>query len=145
LQQILQSLLQTMFSSAPRKMAGVNHNQMWLGRRSLYIDGKLASSLRLHIGSRNHPGVPSLEVFPHVLLPFLDAGRVVIDCTCLVADERLSRQYPALPYITLRPCLLAAEYFGGDDLLVAVRLKHQAFYRRAFNYRLLVSRNDIHN
>lgn len=103
----------------------------------VYIDGKLASSLRLHIGSKDHPDVPSLEVFPDVLQPLLGAGKVIIDCTCLVADERLSRQYPVLPYITLRPCILATEYFTGDDLLAAVRSEHQAFYRRAFNYRVL--------
>jgi hypothetical protein len=103
----------------------------------VYIDGKLASSLRLHIASKNYPDVPSLEVFPHVLQPLLDAGRVIVDCTHLVADEGLSRQYPVLPYITIRPCVLAAEYFRGDELLAAVRLEHQAFYRRAFNYRVL--------
>jgi hypothetical protein len=103
----------------------------------VYIDGKLASSLRLHIGSKDYPDVPSLEIFPHVLQPLLDAGRVIVDCTHLVADEGLSRQYPVLPYITLRPCMLAAEYFRGDDLLASVRLEHQAFYRRAFNYRVL--------
>ena len=103
----------------------------------VYIDGKLASSLRLHIGSQDHPDVPSLEVFSDVLQPLLGAGKVIIDCTCLVADETLARRYPALPYITLRPCMLAAEYFHGDDLLAAVRPEHQAFYRRAFDYRVL--------
>jgi hypothetical protein len=103
----------------------------------VYIDGKLASSLRLHIGSKDYPDVPSLGVFPHVLQPLLDAGRVIVDCTCLVADEGLSRQYPVLPYITLRPCMLAAEYFRADNLFAAVRLEHLAFYRRAFNYRVL--------
>jgi hypothetical protein len=103
----------------------------------VYIDGKLASSLRLHIGSQDHPNVPSLEMFSDVLQPLLAAGRVIIDCTCLVADEALARQYPALPYITLRPCMLAAEYFHGDVLLAAVRPEHQAFYRRAFDYRVL--------
>jgi hypothetical protein len=103
----------------------------------VYIDGKLASSLRLHIGSKNYPDVPSLDVFPHILQPLLDARRVIVDCTHLVADEDLSRQYPVLPYITLRPCMMAAEYFRGNDLLAAVRLEHRAFYRRAFNYRVL--------
>jgi hypothetical protein len=104
---------------------------------SVYIDNQLASSLRVHIGSRGHPNVPSLEIFSDVLQPLLRAGRVIIDCTHHVADERLARLYPALPYITFRPCMLAAEYFHGDDLLAAVRTEHQAFYRRAFNYQVL--------
>jgi N-acyl amino acid synthase FeeM len=103
----------------------------------LYLDGKLASSLRLHIGSKEHPDFPSLHVFPDVLQPLLDAGRVLIDSTRFVADEKLSRLHRGLPYATLRPCMLAAEYFHGDDLLAAVRVEHQAFYRRAFTHQVL--------
>lgn len=33
--------------------------------------------------------------------------------------------------------MLAAEYFGADHLLAAVRAEHQAFYRRAFSHQLL--------
>jgi hypothetical protein len=110
---------------------------------SVYIDNQLASSLRVHIGSRDHPNVPSLEIFSDVLQPLLRAGRVIIGCTYLVADERLARLYPALPYITFRPCMLAAEYFHGDDLLAAVRTEHQAFYRRAFNFQMLCGHDNI--
>lgn len=103
----------------------------------LFIDDKLASSLRLHIGSRIYPYVPSLEVFPDALAPLLDAGRIIVATTCFVADERLSRLYRCLPYLTLRPCILAAEYFHADDLVTAGTSEHQAFYRRAFNYQVL--------
>jgi hypothetical protein len=103
----------------------------------LYSDGELASSLRLHIASKDHPGFPSLQVFPDVLQPLLDAGRVIIDSTRFVADEKLSRKYRGLPYATLRPCMLAAEYFHATDFLAAVRVEHQAFYQRAFNHQVL--------
>ena len=103
----------------------------------LYSDGELASSLRLHIASRDHPVFPSLQVFPDVLQPLLDAGRVIIDSTRFVADEKLSRLHRGLPYATLRPCMLAAEYFHADDMLAAVRVEHQAFYQRAFNHQVL--------
>jgi hypothetical protein len=102
-----------------------------------YIDGVLASSLRLHIGSREHRHFPSLAVFSDVLQPRVDAGKVLVDATRFVADEKLSRLHRGLPYATLRPCMLAAEYFHADDLLAAVRAEHQAFYRRAFGHRLL--------
>jgi hypothetical protein len=39
--------------------------------------------------------------------------------------------------------MLAAEYFRGDDLLAAVRLEHQAFYRRALITECFVSRDNI--
>jgi N-acyl-L-homoserine lactone synthetase len=103
----------------------------------LYVEDELASSLRLHIGSSEHPYFPSLEVFADALQPLLDAGAVVVDATRFVADERLSRLHRGLPYITLRLCMLAAEHFGAAHLLAAVRAEHQAFYRRAFNHRLL--------
>jgi N-acyl-L-homoserine lactone synthetase len=103
----------------------------------LYIDGQLASSLRLHVASKQCPHFPSLEVFPDVLQPLLDANKVIVDSTRFVADERLARLHRGLPYATLRICMLAAEYFGVDHLLAAVRAEHQAFYKRAFDHQLL--------
>ena len=103
----------------------------------LYIDDELASSIRLHVASREHPDFPSLEVFADVLQPELDAGKVIIDTSRFVADENLARLHRGLPYATLRLCMLAAQYFSADHLLAAVSAEHQAFYRRAFDYRLI--------
>ncbi len=103
----------------------------------LYIEGKLASSIRIHVASREHPDCPTLHVFPEYLQPELDAGKIIVDPTRFVADEGISRLHPALPYATLRLCHLAAEYFHADLALAAVRVEHQAFYRRAFNYQPL--------
>jgi N-acyl-L-homoserine lactone synthetase len=103
----------------------------------MYIDGELASSLRLHVACKKYPNFPSLEVFPDYLQPELDAGNVLVDSTRFVANERLSRLHRGLPYATLRLCMLAAEYFHADHLLAAVRSEHQAFYRRAFNHRVV--------
>jgi hypothetical protein len=100
----------------------------------LYINDQLASSLRLHIATREFSDFPSLKVFPDVLQPLLDAGNILIDSTRFVADERLSRIHRGLPYLTLRPCMLAAEYFRADHCLAAVRAEHRGFYRRAFNH-----------
>jgi len=103
----------------------------------LYIDDQLASSIRIHVGSREHPDFPSLEVFADVLQPELDAGKVIVDSTRFVADEKLARRYRGLPYATVRLSWLAAEYFAADHLLAAVRAEHQAFYRRVFHHRLI--------
>jgi hypothetical protein len=104
----------------------------------VYIDGELASSIRLHVASREHPDFPSLEVSPDLLQPKLDADKVLVDSTHLVSDEGLSRLYRGLPYATLRLCVLAAEHFRVDYLLAPVRAEHQAFYRRAFNCQLII-------
>lgn len=103
----------------------------------LYIDGELASSIRMHVGSRKHPDFPSLHVFPDILQPELDAGKIIIDTTRFVADEKLSRRFRGLPYATLRLSWLTAGYFNSDYSLAAVRAEHQAFYRRTFRHRLL--------
>ena len=103
----------------------------------LYIDNELASSVRLHVPSRDCPESPSLKVFADVLQPELDAGKVIIDATCFVADENIARLHRGLPYATFRLCMLAARYFSADHVLAAVKAEHQAFYRRAFNYQLI--------
>ena len=101
----------------------------------LYIEDELASSIRIHVGSPEHPYFPSLEVFSDALQPILDAGRIIIDATRFVVDEKLSRRYRALPYATVRLNWLAAGYFDSGYSLAAVRQEHAAFYRRVFQLR----------
>jgi N-acyl-L-homoserine lactone synthetase len=103
----------------------------------LYVENELISSIRIHVGTKERPYFPTLEVFPEYLQPQLDAGKIIIDPTRFVADERLSRTYRALPYATLRLCGMAARYIGADILLAAVREEHQAFYRRVFTHRMV--------
>jgi hypothetical protein len=104
---------------------------------ALYIDDELASSIRIHVASKEHPAGLSVAAFPDILQPELDAGKVIIDPTRFVADERLSRIHRGLPYATLRLSMVAAEHFDADLVLAAVRVEHQAFYRRAFNQQLI--------
>jgi N-acyl-L-homoserine lactone synthetase len=103
----------------------------------LYIDDELASSVRLHVSSKERPDSPSLEVFADVLQPQLDAGKIIVDATCFVIDANIARLHRELPYATFRLCMLAARYFGADHVLAAFGAEHQAFYRKAFNYQLI--------
>ena len=103
----------------------------------LYVAGELASSLRIHVGSTSQPIFPSLEVFPEYLQPELDFGKVLIDKTRFVADERLSRRHRDLPYATLRLCMMAAEHFDAVLLVAVVSAEQQPFYQRAFNFRMV--------
>jgi hypothetical protein len=102
-----------------------------------FIDGELASSIRVHVASKDHPDFTSFEVFPDYLGPELAAGKIVIDTTRFVTDEGFSRLYRALPYVTIRVAGMACEYFGADQLLAAVRKEHQAFYRRVFHHHVV--------
>jgi hypothetical protein len=103
----------------------------------LYIDGDLASSIRLHVASEDNCDFPSRHVFADVLQPELDAGKVIIDPTRFVIHRDHSRVNPGLTYATCRLAWMAAGYFGAEHLLAAVRAEHQAFYRRTFSHRLL--------
>ena len=103
----------------------------------LYVDGELASSIRVHVASKKHPDFTSLEVFSDFLRPELDAGKVIVDTTRFVTDENFSRLYRALPYATMRVAGMACEYFSADQLLAAVRTEHQAFYRRVFHHQVI--------
>ena len=100
----------------------------------LYIDDELASSIRLHIGSKEHSDFPSFEAFADILQPKLELGNVIIDSTRFVANQYLSQLNRDLPYVTLRICMMAAEHFSADYVITAATAQHQEFYRRAFNY-----------
>jgi hypothetical protein len=103
----------------------------------VYLDGQLASSIRLHVASPACGELPALNVFADILGPQLAAGRTIIDPTRFVADRELSRRYPELCYVTTRLAWLASEYFETDLLLATVRLEHQAFYRRTFGHQAI--------
>src|SRR5262245_31436520 len=47
----------------------------------LYLDGELASSIRLHVGTEETPVFPSLSVFSDLLEPELRAGKIIVDPT----------------------------------------------------------------
>lgn len=96
----------------------------------LYLDGVLASSIRVHAASAEHPIAPAVAIFGDILGPRLEAGEVIVDPTRFVVDQDLSRQYPALAYATVRLGMLAAEHADADYALATVRTEHRAFYRR---------------
>jgi hypothetical protein len=96
----------------------------------IYIDGTLASALRVHVASAEHCSSPAVDNFPDVLVDELDRGKIIIDPNRFVVDFASSRLYPELPFITLRLPFIAAGHFGADLVTATVRREHQAFYRR---------------
>jgi hypothetical protein len=97
-----------------------------------FIDGELASALRLHILFDAEEKSPAMESFAEFLLPRLKAGKLIVDPNRFVANHKFARIYPELPYVTLRPTYLACVHFGIDLVTMTVRGEHQAFYRRGF-------------
>ena len=70
--------------------------------------------------------------------PLLDAGQTFIDPVRFAADPDIMREYPALPYLTLRVATMATDYFHTDYCLSVIKPNHRAFYKRIFNSHPLV-------
>lgn len=99
-----------------------------------YLDGRLASSFRLHVASADFPEMPANQVFKDFLETYIDAGKTIVDPTRFVVDHEMAAQVPELPYLTVRIGHMAAEHFAADIVLATVRAEHQAFYRRVFGH-----------
>ena len=98
----------------------------------VYVDGELCSSLRLNVVTSECRISGSVDLFGDVLHPRLDQGEVFIDPLRFAADPEKARQFPELPYLTVRLAYMACQYFNADTGLALVRAEHQAFYRRVF-------------
>lgn len=62
----------------------------------------------------------------------LDRGLSLIDPARFAADPAIAGVYSWLPYMTLRPAIATAAFFGADRVLQHVQTPHAAFYRRVF-------------
>jgi hypothetical protein len=118
------------------KSSGMFHDAMdetdnaWL--IGVFIDGELASALRLHISASLSAALPTLTPFSDVLEPLLRAGNLIIDVTRFVAKLEFSQAYSEIPYLTLRPAFIAEDFLRADFIIAACRAEHQAFYQRMF-------------
>jgi hypothetical protein len=100
----------------------------------IFIDGEMASTLRLHIGNVASDRLPSLGVFGDVIRPKLEQGFGLVDPTRFAVKFEFSRRFPELAYVTTRLSWLAMEYAKANYLLAAIRSEHQGFYRRIFGH-----------
>jgi hypothetical protein len=98
----------------------------------IYIEGELASSIRISVLTSEWRGSPSSEMFSDLLHPELDRGKLIIDPTRFVADPEGAKRFPELPYVTVRLGYVACAYFNADIGLANVRPEHRAFYRKVF-------------
>ncbi len=96
----------------------------------VFIDGELASALRLHTLLEPGQRSPVLSVFGDVLVPQLEAGKLMLDPNRFVTDYKVARWYPELPYVTLRIAYMAALFFSADLVTIMARPEHRAFYKR---------------
>ncbi|MCY0148384.1 acetyltransferase [Hoeflea sp. G2-23] len=104
----------------------------------IFFDEQLVSTIRVHHVTAAHPDSVAVSHFPDVMNPLLEAGQTFIDPVRFAADPEIVREYPALPYLTLRVATMATDYFKTDFCLSVIKPNHRAFYKRIFNSRPLV-------
>jgi hypothetical protein len=97
---------------------------------AIFIEGALASSIRLHVASRPEHFLPVTQGFPDIIVPRLAAGELIIDASRMTSRLEFARAYPFLPYIAIRSAFVAEEHFGADYVTAACRPEYQAAYRR---------------
>ncbi|MEM7069604.1 MAG: hypothetical protein AAF478_12055 [Pseudomonadota bacterium] len=108
-----------------------NFENCWIF--GIFLEDKLASSIRCHVISPEWPKGPALDVFPDIIGPMVhDQGLTIVDPTRFVADHRLAKEYPEIPFMALRAACMTYDYFEADYCLATVRQEHAAFYRRVF-------------
>nr|CAD6619703.1 acetyltransferase [Rhizobium sp. TCK] len=98
----------------------------------VYLYEELVSTIRVHYVTPTHRVSQSAGVFPDAVNAFLDAGMTLIDPARLAIDPELDGERSALPFLTVRPTIMAAIYFNADRMLQHIRPAHSAFYRRYF-------------
>jgi hypothetical protein len=106
----------------------------------IYYFEELVSTIRLHHVTPDHTLSQSAGVFPEIMEAYLAAGLTLIDPARFAVDPQVAAELPILPYITLRPSIVAAAYFKADRVLQHVRPHHAAFYKRVFYAETVVDR-----
>jgi hypothetical protein len=100
---------------------------------AVYIDGEMASSIRVHVASRTDHCLPAAATYPDILEPLLKSGACVVDATRQVSSLKYSQRYPQLPFITMRTVCVAEDYFLADYMVAACRVEHQPAFKRIFS------------
>lgn len=98
----------------------------------VFMDGELASSLRISVATPDNPDTPAVDAFGDLLLPKLAEGKVIVDPNRFVADPDNRTRFPELPYLTVRLGYVACGYFNADIGTATARAEHRAFYRKVF-------------
>jgi tRNA(Leu) C34 or U34 (ribose-2'-O)-methylase TrmL len=98
----------------------------------VYYYEQLVSTLRIHHVTPDHRVSQSAGVFSEAINAFLDAGLTLIDPARFAVDPEFASERSAMPYLTVRPTIMAAIHFDADRMLQHIRPQHSAFYRRFF-------------
>jgi hypothetical protein len=101
-------------------------------RFGIFVDGVMASTIRVHFANARMPISPSTEVFSDVLARRVARGESFVDPSRFAADHEFSASLRSLPYITLRLAVVACNHFNATSCLTAIKEEHASFYHRIF-------------
>lgn len=96
----------------------------------VYLDGELASTMRLHVVTPERRTSQSGLVFPEAVDGLLSAGLVLVDSARFAVAPEMAGEVPELPLLTIRLSPMAVVHFAADMALQPVRPAHAGFYRR---------------
>lgn len=101
---------------------------------ALFEGGRIVSSIRFHLLSRESPWGPSMKSFADILEPRLERGETFVDPSRFTTDKAVAESVPhmMLQLMTLRIAVMACMHFDADYCLHLIRPRHGAFYRRFF-------------
>ena len=95
-----------------------------------WVDGELAGSIRLSVLRGTSREGLTVECFPDIVIPMLDAGLTLIDPNRLTTTGSMARAEPLLVFVVLRLATMAAHFYGAEHCLTPIRAQHGRFYRR---------------
>ena len=99
-----------------------------------FIDGELASTLRIRAPAKANDRLPSANVFSDGIEPYLQKGAAIIDTSQLAVRLEYAQRFPEMPYVAQRPAWLAGEHFDADFIVATIFRELQPFYQRVFGY-----------
>lgn len=101
-------------------------------RFGVYIDQQLVSTIRVHRINQEFPASASSKGFGDIVHPMIAAGEAFVDPSRFAADPEWSREFPQIPYLTLRIAGMACIHFDATYCLQTVREDHAGFYKRIY-------------
>jgi hypothetical protein len=109
----------------------------------MYYEEQLVSTLRIHHVTPENRCCQSIAIFPEAVNDLLDQGLDLIDAARFAIDPDFANERSAIPYLTVRPAIMAVIHFDADRMLQPIRPAHAAFYRRFFHAEQIAAPRQI--
>jgi hypothetical protein len=100
----------------------------------VFLNGKIVSSIRLHILSETLRALRHAEAFSDILDPMIAAGMVLVDGARFVVDPSIGSARLSIAWQTLKICLRVADEIDADYGVAAVQPSHVKLYQKIYNF-----------